>query len=67
MSVKSTQRISRRRAIEILMSEIYSLPNDTLGDLMDCLADSGQSQRVSSFDNFIVSEFSDESENEKDN
>jgi hypothetical protein len=57
MSIKSTQRISRERALEILLSEIPELPNDALGDLMDALADCGHSKRVSEFDNFIVSEF----------
>ncbi len=57
MSIKSTQRITRQRALEILLSEIPQLPNDTLGDLMDKLADSEQSRTCSRFDNFIVSDF----------
>ena len=60
MSIKTTQRITREKALEILLEEIPNLPNDTLGDLMDTLADSRQSKRVSIFDNFIVSEFTDE-------
>ena len=59
MSYKTTQRITREKALEILMREIPNLPNDALGDLMDRLADTGLSKRVSSFDNFIVTEFSD--------
>lgn len=57
MSVKSTQRVNRERALVLLLSEIPSLPNDTLADLLDTLADSKQSQKLSYFDNFIVSEF----------
>ena len=57
MSIKTTRRISRQQALEILLSEIPKLPNDTLGDLMDTLADSGRSQVCSRFDNFIVSDF----------
>jgi hypothetical protein len=52
MSIKTTQRITRQHALEILLSEIPELPNDAL-------ADSGRSKRVSRFDNFIVSEFAD--------
>jgi hypothetical protein len=60
MSIKSTKRIkhgrvTRARALEILLSEIPLLPNDTLGHLMDTLADSEQSV-CSKFDNFIVSD-----------
>jgi len=62
MSIKSTQRVSRQRALEILLSEIPTLPNDALGDMLDALADTEQSRIVSVFDNFIVSEFP-ESEN----
>jgi hypothetical protein len=58
MSIKSTKRITRQRALEILLSEIPTLPNDTLGDFMDTLADSERSSVCSRFDNFIVSEFS---------
>ena len=57
MSIKSTKRITRARALEILMSEIPKLPNDELGRMMDRLADSELSQTCSRFDNFIVSEF----------
>lgn len=57
MSIKTTQRVTRARALEILLSEIPQLPNDTLADLLDRLADSERSTVVSRFDNFIVSEF----------
>lgn len=57
MGVKSTSRITRKLALRILLDEIPKLPNDTLGDLMDTLADSGQSTNLSQFDNFIVSNF----------
>lgn len=60
MGIKSTRRVSRQFAIEILTSEIASLPNDALADMMDALADCGHSHRLSYFDNFIVSEFNDE-------
>ncbi len=56
MSIKTTQWISRATALEILLSEIEALPNDALGDLLDALADSGQSHRISKFENFIVSD-----------
>ena len=56
VSYKTTQTITREKAIEILIEDIYNLPNDTLGDLLDTLADSGQSHMVSQFDNFIVSD-----------
>jgi len=62
MSVKTTRRISRQRALEILLSEAPNLPNDTLADLLDRLADSRQSHIISQFDNFIVTEFTDENE-----
>lgn len=57
MSIKTTQRITRQRALEILLEEIPELPNDTLASLMDVLADSKQSKICSIFDNFIVSDF----------
>jgi hypothetical protein len=60
VSIKTTQRITREHALDILLSEIPNLPNDVLGDLLDELADSEQSKRVSVFDNFIVSEFTGE-------
>ena len=56
MSHKTTQYVTRQRALEILLSELPTLPNDTLGDLLDQLADSGQSRIVSKWDNFIVSD-----------
>jgi len=60
MSVKSTKRISRERALAILLTDIPQLPNSVLEDLLDKLADSGQSRTISYFDNFIVTEFTDE-------
>lgn len=60
MSYKTTQRISRRRALEILLSEIPQLPNDALGDILDALADSERSHVVSKFDNFVVSDIGSE-------
>ena len=60
MSIKSTRTISRARALEILLEEIPILPNDALACLMDALADSKQSKIVSYFDNFWVSDVSDE-------
>ncbi|MFW6219829.1 MAG: hypothetical protein ACOC33_03235 [bacterium] len=60
MSIKSTIRITREQALDILLSEIPELPNDVLANLMDTLSDSKQSKRVSYFDNFIVSEFTSE-------
>lgn len=57
MSIKSTQYITRKQAVEILQSEIQELPNDTLATLLDKIADSQQSKRLSYFDNFIVSDF----------
>jgi hypothetical protein len=59
MSIKTTQRITRERALSILFAELPLLPNDALGDILDALADSEQSRIVSKFDNFIVSEFVD--------
>ena len=41
MSIKTTQRITRAYALDILLSEIPTLPNDILGDLLDVLALSG--------------------------
>lgn len=60
MSIKSTQRISREMALAILLPELSLLPNDVLATLLDTLADSGHSHRISRFDNFIVSDFVDE-------
>lgn len=60
MSIKTTQRITRSKALELLFSEIPLLPNDTLGHLLDAVADSEDGRRVSRFDNFIVSEFADD-------
>jgi len=62
MGVKSTRRITRAKAMEILLSEIPTLPNSALERLMDTLADTEQSKRVSYFDNFIVSEFTDDTD-----
>jgi hypothetical protein len=62
MSIKSTIRITRSKAQEILLDEIPTLPNDALTALMDALADSHQSKHVSQFDNFIVSDFDPEDE-----
>ena len=60
MSIKTTQRITRAKAMALLMTEILHLPNDALADLLDVLADSGQSHAISCFDNFIVTEFPDD-------
>lgn len=60
MSIKTTRRITRQHALDILLDEIPKMPNDTLAMLLDSLADSKQSLRISIFDNFIVSEFVDE-------
>jgi hypothetical protein len=54
--IKTMQRITRERALEILFREIPTLPNDSLGGLLDYLSDDHASN-VSLFDNFIVSEF----------
>lgn len=58
MSIKSTKRITRSKAQEILRRSVEELPNDTLGDLLDLIADSERSNILSKFDNFIVSEMS---------
>ena len=60
MSCKTTQRVTREKALEILLAEIPTLPNDPLSDMLDALADTGQSHRVSRFDNFIISDFGDD-------
>ncbi len=60
MSYKTTQRISREKALVLLLSEIPTLPNDVLVDLLDTLAKSRQSRKVSMFDNFIVSNVGEE-------
>lgn len=59
MSYKTTRHITRAEALEILLDEIPNASNKVLEDLMDALADSQQSNRVSMFDNFIVSDFAD--------
>jgi hypothetical protein len=56
MGYKTTQRITRDRALSILMQELPQMPNDVLADLLDRVADSGQSKVVSKFDDFVVSE-----------
>ena len=66
MSVKSTQRINRFRAVEILQGEISTLSNDALGALMDALANTGQSKSCSRFDNFIVTDFTDDEKSARD-
>ncbi len=63
MGIKSTRRITRQQALEILTDDLPKLSNDALGDLMDALADTKQSHHVSYFDNFIVSDFVDEADN----
>lgn len=65
MSIKSTQRITREQALSILLDEIPKLPNDLLGDLLDMIADSEKSFRISKFDNFIVSEFTNDGDDWK--
>ncbi len=57
MSIKSTQRITRKHALELLNSEIQDMSNDMLAGILDKIADSQQSKRLSYFDNFIVSDF----------
>lgn len=57
MSIKTTQRITRDRALSILLQELPQMSNDMLANLLDYIADSEQSKVVSKFDNFIVSEF----------
>jgi hypothetical protein len=56
MGVKSTETITRDQALDILLGEIPTLPNDALGELMDALADCGHSKIVSKYNNFIVSQ-----------
>ena len=60
MSIKSTRRIKRERAIEILTEDLPNLPNDYLAKMLDHLADSELSHIISKFDNFIVTEFTEE-------
>ena len=57
MSIKSTQRITRKQALELLRGEIEDMSNDMLASLLDKITDSGNSKRLSYFDNFIVSDF----------
>jgi len=66
MSIKTTQRIKRQVALATLLREIPNLSNDVLGDIMDVLADSEQSRYCSRFDNFIVSEFTDDENKTED-
>ena len=66
MSIKTTQRIKREVALATLLREIPNLSNDVLGDIMDVLADSEQSRCCSRFDNFIVSEFTDDENKTED-
>ena len=56
MSITSTKTITRKRALEILLTEIPTVSNHVLEQLMDALADTKQSKLVSVFDNFIVSD-----------
>lgn len=56
MSVKSTTRITRARAIEVLTEEIPKLPNKTIGNILDMVAESEHSHFASEFDNFIVTD-----------
>lgn len=57
MSSKSTVRLTREKALHYLFLEIPHMSNDVLGDLLDAIADSGQGHYTSKFDNFIVSNF----------
>jgi hypothetical protein len=41
----------------MVMDELADISNDELGELLDKLADTGRSRRLSKFDNFIVSDF----------
>lgn len=59
MSIKTTQRIGRQKSVEILNREISTAPSSLLEELLDYVANSGRSQTLSKFDNFIVSEFED--------
>ena len=56
VSAKTTHRITRARALEILRADLEGLSNDALGEMMDALADTRQSKIVSELDNFIVSD-----------
>ena len=57
MSIKTTQRVTRDQAVQMVMDELADISNDELGELLDKLADTGRSRRLSKFDNFIVSDF----------
>lgn len=54
MSIKTTQHISRQRAIEVLIGEICLASDTLLEELLDALADSGESKTFSIYDNFMI-------------
>jgi hypothetical protein len=56
MSIKSTQTITRSEAMNMVLLELPMLPNRILADILNLLSDSEQSQNISLFDNFIVTE-----------
>src|ERR1035438_9376564 len=56
VSIKTTQRVTRDQAVQMVMDELADISNDELGELLDKLADTGRSRRLSKFDNFIVSD-----------
>ena len=54
MGIKSTETITRDETMKILREDIEQVGNDVLGDLLDTLADSDQSNHVNRFQNFLV-------------
>jgi len=60
MSIKSTQRITRAHALDLPIREAVQLRNDTLGNVLDYIADTEQGKILSRFDNFIVSDVGEE-------
>lgn len=60
MGYKSTIRLNRVRALDVLHGELETLPNGMLERILDIIADSGLSRSMSTLDNFSVSDFNPE-------
>ena len=56
MGIKSTKTIHRLGAIATLELIIPELTNGTLAKMLDLLANSGESESCSKFDNFLVTD-----------
>ena len=54
VSIKSTKEITRKEALQNIGGALYNLSDRVLGDILDLIADSEETDFCNRFDNFIV-------------